>query len=146
MKISKIVTAAIGGLAIVAVGSASVLAATPSKCSGGKIKNAGKKAAAKLTCLSKAVGKALAATDSTCIAKAEVKFSSAVAKAEAKIYTDAGCSATGDTASYESLVDATVADVGEELGFCASCCANTTLRLTTGVGAGNCGTITDAGG
>src|SRR6185437_2942306 len=74
---------------VVTAGIALVMAVTgaaeaASKCTGEKAKAAGKKAAAKLTCLSKGVGKALPQVDSTCIAKAEVKFSVAYAKAEAK--------------------------------------------------------------
>src|SRR5262249_15397182 len=65
-KISRF-AAAIGVLAMMVAGSGVASAATASKCSGGKVKNAGKKAAAKLTCLSKAVGKSLAAPDSTCV-------------------------------------------------------------------------------
>jgi len=83
MKISRIATAAVGALAIVAVISGGAHAAT-SKCSSGKIKSSGKKAQAKLGCLSKALGKGLTSVDSTCLAKADVKFSSAFAKAELK--------------------------------------------------------------
>ena len=75
-----------------------------SKCSGDKIKAAGKKAASKLTCHAKAVTKGLM-VDSTCIAKAEVKFSSTYAKAEAKSYLDDGCLTTGDAATIETQVD-----------------------------------------
>src|SRR6185369_11518200 len=86
MKIARLVSL-IGVCTMVPVTTGSALA--QSKCSGEKIKAAGKKAGAKLTCLSKGLAKG-EATDSTCLAKAEVKFSSTVTKAEAKPYLDAG--------------------------------------------------------
>src|SRR6185295_17462086 len=56
-KLETIVTAVIGACAIVAVTSGAPLAA--SKCSGGKIKAAGKKASTKLGCLAKGISKGI---------------------------------------------------------------------------------------
>src|SRR5262245_40231815 len=109
--VKKLATVAAGALALVAVAGVAFAAGTPqgpSKCSGGKVKSAGKKAAAKLGCLSKAVGKGLASTDSTCLAKAEVKFSAAIAKADGK---GPDCLTTGDTAAIEAKIDALLTDI-----------------------------------
>ncbi|HEY2387154.1 MAG TPA: hypothetical protein VGK30_09345 [Candidatus Binatia bacterium] len=56
---------------------------TLSKCTSGKIKCAGKKAAAKLGCFSKALGKNLP-VDPLCISKAETKFAACYSKLESK--------------------------------------------------------------
>src|SRR6185295_4156838 len=85
-----------------------------SVCDATKVKAAGKKVAAKLTCHAKAVTNGQMMTDSTCLAKAEVKFSLAVAKAESKSGA-AGCTATGDYASYEGLVDGAEGDISHDL-------------------------------
>ena len=120
MGYQRVVAAAVGGILVLAVASGTAFAA--SKCSGDKIKAAGKKAASKLTCHSKAVTKGLLSVDSTCIAKAEVKFSSTFAKAEAKTYSDDGCLTTGDATPVEVKVDQFVDSVAPCLagGSCAT--------------------------
>src|SRR5262245_32298171 len=80
-----------------------------SACSGNKLKSAGKKAAAKLTGLSKGVSKGIP-SDSTCLAKADVKYSSTVAKAEAKTYTDTGCLTLNDAATVGAAIDTLYGD------------------------------------
>src|SRR5689334_10713698 len=108
--VKKLATAAVGVLALTAMTSGVAFAtAATSKCSGGKVKNAGKKAAAKLGCLSKGISKGLAGPDSTCVAKAEVKFSTAVAKAEAKVPND--CLTLNDTSAIEAKIDSLVSDI-----------------------------------
>src|SRR5690349_5243448 len=95
-------------LAIV-VGMAASAGAGPSdaqKCAAAKIIATGKKIGAKVKCAGKGMLTALPA-DSTCLAKAEVKFSSTLAKAEAK----GGCVLSGDAATLEALADDTVSDV-----------------------------------
>jgi hypothetical protein len=109
--VKKLATVAAGVFALVAVTSGAAFAqAGPSKCSGGKIKTAGKKAGGKLNCLAKGLSKGLA-TDGTCLSKAEAKFSTAYAKAEAKVPND--CLTTGDAGAIEAKVDALVQDLDD---------------------------------
>src|SRR5262249_29819858 len=110
----KIAVGTIGALAILALVASG--AAAQSKCSGSKAKAAGKKALAKLGCLSKAVSKGTTPVDSTCLAKAEVKFSVAYAKAEAKVYTDAGCITFTDVSAIEGKVDTLLSDIDALVG------------------------------
>ena len=81
MPILRVATILSFAMAVAAAGVAG--GQTPSKCSTAKTKAAGKKAATKLGCVAKGLSKG-EGTDSTCVAKAEVKFSVSVAKAEAK--------------------------------------------------------------
>jgi hypothetical protein len=74
------------------------------RCAGAKLKATGKKAKAKLACHAKATGRGLA-VDPGCLAKAEVRFTTAFAQAEAR----PPCLTTGDAATIESLLDALVA-------------------------------------
>src|SRR5262245_2447376 len=90
-----------------------------SKCNGNKMKAAAKKAASKLSCHAKAVTKGLG-VDATCLAKAENKFSSAFAKANAKKYKDDGCLSTEDTVPIEVLADEFVEAVVARLSGGAS--------------------------
>ena len=72
-------------------------AGTPAqKCVGAKLKAAGKKLAAKMSCHAKAKVAGVA-VDPTCLAKAEAKFTSAVTKA--------GAACAGTPATLESPVD-----------------------------------------
>jgi cysteine-rich repeat protein len=80
------------------------------KCAGSKLTATGKKCSAKLKCVAKAAGKGVA-VDGACLGKAETKFASSFAKAEAK----GGCNTIGDAAGIETKVDAHVADVQAEL-------------------------------
>jgi hypothetical protein len=82
----------------------------PSKCTAAKFKEAGKKAAAKASCQSKAAAKGLA-VDPACLAKAETKFDAGWTKAEAK----GDCVTTADNAAIEAKVDAHIADLVTEL-------------------------------
>src|SRR5689334_12549099 len=86
-------------------------AAAQAKCQASKAKAAGKKAGAKAKCQSKAISKG-DPVDPACSTKAETKFSSSFAKAEAK----PPCATTGDAAAIEGKVDAFIADLGTTLG------------------------------
>jgi len=81
-----------------------------SKCSASKLKVSSKKAADKAKCYVKALTKGTT-IDPTCLSKAEEKYSSSFAKAEAK----GGCLTTGDAATIEGKVDAFIADLVSEL-------------------------------
>ncbi len=93
------------------------------KCAAGKIKEAGKKADAKLKCHSKAIGKSVD-VDPGCLQKAEDKFLKAFGKAETK----GGCATSGDAATLEARVDQLVAAV---LGGSPSTSSTTTTSLPT---------------
>ena len=100
-----------GGIALTL--GASLIAAPASaksdpiaKCTSTKVQSAGKKAAAKLKCYGKAVGKAVP-VDQECITKAEDKFAAAYGKIEAK----GGCLTNGDASAIETVVDTFVAGV-----------------------------------
>jgi hypothetical protein len=98
-------------LAVVLTASVAGAGSTPAqKCASSKIKAAGKKAQAKLTCWSKAVKKNLS-VDPTCITKAEDKFSTAFDKAEAK----GGCVDPGDKSTIEGDVDLFVGQMAAAL-------------------------------
>ena len=84
-----------------------------SKCTAEKFKAASKKTNSKSTCHAKAVAKGFASVDSTCIAKAEVKFSSSFAKADAK---QPNCLGLGDAATVEGSVDTFIDDLAAQLG------------------------------
>ena len=71
-----------------------------SKCSSKEISAAGKKAFAKAKCHAKAVGKGQS-TDPTCLATAEMKFSTAYAKA----VTAGDCRTSADAGTIEGKVD-----------------------------------------
>jgi hypothetical protein len=79
------------------------------KCAATKLKETGKKAAAKLKCWSKEATRpgGLGA----CLVKAEVKFADKFAKADAK----GGCATVGDASTIEADVDAFVDSVVAEL-------------------------------
>jgi hypothetical protein len=81
---------------------------TASKCTSGKIKCAGKKAAAILGCYSKALSKNLP-VDPTCISKAQASFSACYTKLEAKQDNTKPISVcvepNGDAPSIETKVD-----------------------------------------
>src|SRR5262245_2205102 len=73
------------------------------KCGGAKKKAAVKKIAAKLKCIQKAdVGGV--SVDPTCLMAAENKFTSAIAKADAR----GGCVRSGDANTIEAAVDSCV--------------------------------------
>jgi cysteine-rich repeat protein len=93
------------------VAATSGTAGAQSKCSSGKVKASGKKAAARTGCYAKAVTKGLA-VDAGCLQKATDKFTKAFTKAESK----GDCLSTGDLAAIEAKVDAFAADVAADLG------------------------------
>src|SRR5262249_14011206 len=81
--------------------------ATPAeKCAVAKNKAAVKKVAAKAKCWQKAFASGASTADSTCLNNAEMKFSTAIAKAEAK----GGCAIliTDDASAIESAADTCV--------------------------------------
>jgi len=90
-----------------------LLGATPittglEKCGAAKIKAAGAKAAAKLTCTSKSAGSGKP-LDQACIGKAETKFSTAIGKADAKGQcpgTSAGLESVVDNVCFNPVADA----------------------------------------
>lgn len=88
-------------------------AAAQSKCTAAKYKAMGKKYASKLKCYSKAVTMN-AAIDATCLQKAEAKFASDWAKAEAK----GDCLTVAPEVQGELSVDECVADALGILGGC----------------------------
>lgn len=94
-----------------------------------KVAGVGDKARGKLHCHGQATSKGLAA-DSTCLAKAEEKFSSAYAKAEAVVPST--CLTIGDASALEAKLDAFVTDVVSELtpGGGPSECSGSKLRAT----------------
>jgi cysteine-rich repeat protein len=99
----------------------------PSRCTSKKIQAAGKKAAAKAKCLSKAAGKGIP-VDPACLQKAEDKFTKAFTKAEAS----GDCvNATGDTAAIEARVDAFIADLVAELTPPPTTTSTTIVTTTT---------------
>jgi hypothetical protein len=98
-----------------------------STCTVAKLKAAGKKAAGKLGCYSKASKKGLC-VDPACLSGKETKFSASWAKAEAIV--GGACQTTGDQATIEAKVDAYVADVVSEL----DCCGCERITLTSGPG------------
>jgi hypothetical protein len=81
------------------------------KCTITKRGAAARKVVGKLSCVTRAMTKG-GPVDGACLAKAESKFSSTFAKADAK----GGCISTGDAASVEASVDACVGAIRSQLG------------------------------
>jgi hypothetical protein len=82
--------------------------ATPAeKCAAAKNKAAVKKIGAKAKCWQKAFLSGAATADSGCLSAAEMKFSTAISKAEAK----GGCAVTGDANTIESAADTCVSSI-----------------------------------
>jgi hypothetical protein len=105
------------------------LSITPAnKCDSKKVDAAGKKAAAKTGCHSKAIGKGTP-VDTNCLAKAESKFASAIAKLEVPGNTCTNQSGAG----LEAIVDAYVQDLLDELTG-TGCCAPARIVTTSGSG------------
>jgi hypothetical protein len=81
-------------------------AMTPAeRCAAAKMKAAGRKAFAKLKCQEKALAKHPVAD--RCLAKAELRFGAAFAKAE----LNGGCATTGDADKIEAMVDGFMNDL-----------------------------------
>jgi hypothetical protein len=141
---------------------------TADKCAGSKIGAASKKASGLLGCQAKAAAKSLP-LDPACVSKVTGKFSAAFAKAESK----PPCATTGDEGTIETDVDNYVASIVAALQppppttttstthaptttstttstttttTACSCCpgAGSLIKFTNGIGAGNCGTVTDS--
>jgi len=104
------------------------LAGTPpaAACAATKLKAAGKKAAAKLSCVAKAVTHG-DPVDSSCLGKADDKLVGMFTKADTK----GGCLATGDAASVGSVVDGGVMAIRNLLGV-PSNAAGPASRCTAG--------------
>jgi cysteine-rich repeat protein len=83
-----------------------------SRCATAKFRAAGRKTTSKTACHATAVMKA-ASPDPACLSKAEAKFSSSFAKADAQGF---GCLTTGDAAAIEAKIDTLVADLVNDLG------------------------------
>lgn len=91
--------------------AATVLAATPAQqCAAGKLMVAGKKAANKLACHSKALRRG-AAPDAACLLGAESRFDADFQRLDAR----GGCVLSGDAAAIELRVDTLVAQVNAAL-------------------------------
>src|ERR1051325_3061527 len=95
-------------------------------CASSKRKAAGKKTASKLKCWAKAAKLHMAA-DSTCLMKAELKFSSSFAKADAK----GGCFASNDATTVEGIVDGCVNQIVGAEPDTATTTTTTTSTTTT---------------
>lgn len=112
------------------VASDGLAAGTPQqKCAGAKLKAAGKKLAAKMSCHAKA--KTLGApVDASCLTKAETKFSAAIAKA--------GTACTGEAGKIESNLDDCVTALLAEIPG-AGRCPGTSSKAAGKAGSGLCG-------
>lgn len=94
-------------LVILTVASSALAAADPANtCAAAKQKAAAQKFSNKVKCHGVAIKKAVA-VDPACLAKAEAKFETAFAKAEAK----GGCSTTADAAAIELMIDTALGDL-----------------------------------
>ncbi len=97
-------------LPIVLAVSAGILhaSATPAqKCAVAKNKAAAKKIGAKLKCWQKAFATGATSADTACLMAAEMKFNTAIGKAEAK----GGCAVTGDGNAIEGAADKCVSNI-----------------------------------
>src|SRR5437667_12148152 len=101
-------------LAGVAIGCFAFLAAAPgvafaqSKCTGGELKAASKKAGGKAKCWSKATAKApTLGTNGACLSAAESKFSTSYSTAVGK----GNCVNTTDATTIENKADASIPDL-----------------------------------
>jgi len=103
----RIVVAGMSCLLLAAGPAAAAAASTPAqKCAAAKHKAAFKKAAAEGQCYQKAF-LAGVAVDPACLAKADVKFTTAIAKAETK----GGCANVGDVADIRAAVETCVGSI-----------------------------------
>lgn len=103
-------------------------AGTPAQvCAGAKMKAAGKSAGLKLACHAKAARQG-ATVDSTCLAKATTKLSTAFTKAESR----GGCNTTGDANDVTDRIDSSVGAFVAELRptVSANRCAGIKLKAT----------------
>lgn len=103
-------------------------------CASSKRTAAGKKIAAKLTCVANATIKGVA-VNSLCLTNAEQKFDRAFTRAEVKARHVGGCATPGDAAAVEAVVDACVTNVRTLLDVAgsmpaASTCTADKLRAT----------------
>ena len=132
---SNLVGIAVGvGASLVIAGGVAQATGTPIKCAVAKQKATVKKAAAKLTCYTKAVEKA-GPVDPTCLLRADQAFENAFTNAE----TAGGCAVIGDAGGQEAAADAFVAAVTAR-DTTAECTQNGQPCGTScgGAGAGKC--------
>jgi len=108
-------------------------AMTPAeRCAAAKMKAAGRKAFAKLKCQEKALAKHRVAD--RCLAKAELRFGAAFAKAE----LNGGCATTGDADKIEAMVDGFMNDLVGSLSPTQGATTTTTsTHVPTGATAGS---------
>src|SRR2546428_3088537 len=104
----KLAGIAIAGFAFLACAHGAAFA--QSKCTGGEIGAAGKKAGKKAKCWAKATGKGLA-VDSACLSGAEGKFSASYTKAVGK----GGCVNSTAEGTIETKVDNFITDLVTEI-------------------------------
>jgi len=107
---------------------------TANRCASSKIKAAGKKAKAKLTCHAKASARGLT-VDPTCLVKAEARFAAVFAIAE----TRPPCLTTDDAPIIENMVDDLVADAVAAIPTGTTTTTTTTASTTTTFIPGICG-------
>jgi hypothetical protein len=114
---------------VVAFGPARVHAKpTPAqRCAAAKNKAAAAKIDRKLKCHSKAI-LAGSAVDASCLSAAEVKFATAIRKAETK----GGCTVTGDLETLEAACDTCVGDVVARTPVTTSTSTTTSTTPSTG--------------
>jgi hypothetical protein len=130
---SNLVGIAVGvGASLVIAGGVAQATGTPFKCSVAKQKATAKKAAAKLTCYTKAVTNHVP-VDPTCLLKADQAFENVFTKTEQA----GGCAVTGDANGQEAAADAFVAAVTAR-ETTAECTTENQPCGTTCGGAGVC--------
>jgi hypothetical protein len=121
-------------IVMLSTGLAQSMTTPAQKCAVAKTKAAAKKIVSKLKCDQTALLKGTpVSTD--CLTAADMKFSAAIAKAEAA--AAGGCVVTGDVADIESISDHCVASIAAQTlvpactggASCGSCCDGTCLPL-----------------
>jgi len=113
--------------------------ATPAeKCAAAKNKAAAKKASSTLKCYQKAITTATPVS-STCLTAAEMKFNTAITKAE----TASGCAITGDGSTLEALVNKQTSDMATFTpAALPMCCSDGFGACWYGTTAADCGHFT----
>lgn len=106
MRISLVMVGFSVWVAFGAVPAANAAATPAQKCASAKLKAAATRAATKLNCHAKAALGG-SSVDAQCLAKADAKFATAFAKAEA----GGGCIVNGDAGSTGAQVDGMVSNV-----------------------------------
>jgi hypothetical protein len=121
MTRNKVVLAAVCGWAAMALlaGSAHAAVTVPQKCASSKLKAAGKKAAAKLTCDFKGALKSIPDDTVKCLPTAVSKFDAAFGKADPNLLTnpDTPMVCEGSTTTVETGIDSCIGHVETAIGF-----------------------------